>query len=245
MIDSSCSNQKKINFEKVAQIIVNSFWVFVIGSVAGSIIETIVGIFQNGLIEIRQGLVYGPFVPVYGFGLLVYYFSISKLKGYKKIFFVSMILGGITEYIFSYCQEKLFGTVSWDYSDLMFNINGRTSLLHCIYWGGFGIAFVKYLLPILIKLEKYSVNQKFRIASVICCMVMIINVGISYLAGIRNIERKNNLVADNIIEEFIDKNYSEEFIDKLYARKIKIDGESDLFTKVNETFQIMEFFNLN
>lgn len=240
MVDRNCRDEK---LEKIAQILVNSFWVFIIGSVAGSIIETIVGIFQNGLFEVRQGLVYGPFVPVYGFGLLVYYFSISKLRGYKKIFFLSMILGGITEYIFSYCQEKLFGTVSWDYSNLWFNLHGRTSLLHCIYWGVFGIAFVRYLLPILRRLEKYSLNKKFRIASSMCCMVMIINVGISYLAGIRNFERKHNLVADNIVEEFIDKNYPEEFVDKLYARKIKIEGESDLFTKVNETFQITEFLN--
>lgn len=236
--------KNKISINKIFEIVVKGFWIFIIGSIAGSIIETIVGIFQNGIIEIRQGLVYGPFVPVYGIGLLVYYFSISKINGYKKIFLLSMILGGITEYTFSYVQERLFGTVSWDYSNLLFNLNGRTSLLHCTYWGIFGIIFVRYMLPTLIKFEKYSKNIKFRFATALFIFVMIINVSISYLAGIRNYERKQNIIADNIIEEFIDENYSEEFIDKLYARKIKIDGKADLFQRVNETFQFEELLNI-
>lgn len=236
--------KKERNLNKIFEIIVNGFWIFIIGSIAGSIIETIVGIFQNGIVEIRQGLVYGPFVPVYGIGLVVYYFSISKIKSYKKIFLHSMLLGGITEYVFSYIQEKLFGTVSWDYSNLLFNINGRTSLLHCTYWGIFGIIFVKYLLPHLSKFEAYSKNKKFRFATAIFILVMSINISISYLAGVRNCERKQNIIADNIIEEFIDENYSEEFIDKLYARKIKIEGQADLLQKVNETFQINEILNI-
>ena len=236
--------KNSIKLNNICEIIVKGFWIFVIGSIAGSIIETIVGIFQNGIVEVRQGLVYGPFVPVYGIGLTVYYFTISKIKGYKKIFFVSMLLGGITEYLFSYVQERLFGTVSWDYSNLLFNINGRTSLLHCMYWGIFGIIFVKYMLPTLFKFEKYSKNNKFRIATALFILVMIVNISISYLAGVRNYERKQNIIADNIIEKFIDENYSEEFIDKLYARKIKIDGKADLIQRVNETFQFEELLNI-
>lgn len=236
--------QKGRNLNKIFEIIVNGFWIFIIGSIAGSIIETIVGIFQNGIVEIRQGLVYGPFVPVYGIGLVVYYFSISKIKEYKKIFLLSMLLGGITEYVFSYVQESLFGTVSWDYSNLLFNINGRTSLLHCTYWGVFGIIFVKYMLPYLSKFEVYSKNKKFRMATAIFILVMSVNISISYLAGIRNYERKKNVIADNVIEKFIDERYPEEFVDKLYARKIKIEGQSDLLQKVNETFQINDILNI-
>ena len=73
---------------------------------------------------------------------------------------------------------------------------------------------------------------------------MFVNISISYLAGVRNCERKQNIIADNIIEEFIDENYSEEFIDKLYARKIKIEGQADLLQKVNETFKINDILNI-
>lgn len=41
-------------------------WLFVIGSFIGYIVEMGVGFVQNGHFESRQGLIYGPFTPVYG-----------------------------------------------------------------------------------------------------------------------------------------------------------------------------------
>lgn len=215
---------KWLNKEKIKIVIngfIKAFWIFILGSIAGSIIETIVGIFQNGSLEIRQGLVYGPFVPVYGIGLVVYYFTLTKFKSYKKVFFASMILGAITEYAFSYMQEKSFGTVSWDYSNLIFNIHGRTSLLHSIYWGIFGILFVKYVYPILLKIEKYVYNNKFKFASTFVIIFMLGNITLSYFAGLRKCERQQNIEAGNAFEEFLDANYPDELINKIYAEKIK------------------------
>lgn len=84
----------------------------------------IVVLFQKGYFESRQGLIYGPFTPVYGIGGIAYYitFKLIKTRNKGKVFFVSMILGGLTEYIASYVQEKAFGTISWDYSYLLFNL---------------------------------------------------------------------------------------------------------------------------
>ena len=86
--------------------------------------------------ELRQGLIYGPFIPVYGIGAVIYYLILNNIniKSKWKIFLITMVLGGVTEYICSLVQEKVFGTISWDYSYLPFNFNGRTSLLHCTYW---------------------------------------------------------------------------------------------------------------
>ena len=41
------------------------FWIFLIGSVIGYIVEMIVALVQNGHFESRQGLVIGPFTQVY------------------------------------------------------------------------------------------------------------------------------------------------------------------------------------
>lgn len=41
-------------------------WLFVIGSFIGYVVEMCVGFVQNGYFESRQGLIYGPFTPVYG-----------------------------------------------------------------------------------------------------------------------------------------------------------------------------------
>lgn len=127
------------------------FWLFIIGSILGYIFEMIVVLFQKGYFESRQGLIYGPFTPVYGIGAIIYYLILNNIKKDNKIkiFFITAILGGITEYICSLVQEKVFGTISWDYSYLIFDINGRTSLLHCSYWGIAGILYVTYIDPFL------------------------------------------------------------------------------------------------
>ena len=111
---------------RIFQKIVKIFWIFIIGSILGYVIEMIVGLVQNGHFVSRQGLLIGPFIQVYGIGLVVYYLIISRLKNKRsiRIFIISMILGGTIEYLFSFFQEKLFGTISWDYCNLPFNFVG-------------------------------------------------------------------------------------------------------------------------
>ena len=141
--------------KKIIKELIIIFWVFIIGSILGYIFEMIVVLFQKGYFESRQGLIYGPFTPVYGIGGIVYYivFKLIKTREKSKVFLISMLLGGITEYLCSYIQEKAFGTISWDYSYLLFNINGRTSLLHCTYWGIAGILYITYIEPFVDKLK--------------------------------------------------------------------------------------------
>lgn len=41
------------------------FWLFIIESILGHIFEMIIVLFQKGHFETRQGLIYGPFIPVF------------------------------------------------------------------------------------------------------------------------------------------------------------------------------------
>ena len=105
-----------MNNKKIKNELIILFWLFIIGSIAGFIFEITVVFFQKGHFELRQGLIYGPFIPVYGIGAMFYYIVLSKIKIKNKvqIFLITMILGGITEYLCSFIQEKAFGTISWD-----------------------------------------------------------------------------------------------------------------------------------
>ena len=78
----------------------------------------IYGAVYTRTIVIRQGLVYGPFIQIYGMGAVAYYLLVSKIKNPKEAFFAGMIMGGTLEYLCSFFQEILFGTISWNYSDL-------------------------------------------------------------------------------------------------------------------------------
>ena len=197
------------------------FWVFIIGSIAGFIFEVIVVFFQKGHFELRQGLIYGPFIPVYGIGAMCYYIVLSKIKIKNKIqiFLITMILGGITEYLCSFIQEKAFGTISWDYSYLPFNINGRTSLLHCIYWGIGGVLYITYIDPFLNKMIDKTNIKAFDLITIILSIFIIFDISISWMAADRQTERKNNIEPENRLDIFLDKNYPDEYMNRIFNNK--------------------------
>lgn len=205
--------------ENIMQKLIKIFWIFIVGSIIGYIFEMIVGLLQNGHFVIRQGLIFGPFIQVYGVGLIVYYLVISNIKNktYIQIFFISMLLGGIVEYLFSYFQESWFGTISWDYSKLLFNLHGRTSLLHCLYWGIGGILFVKFILPFVNNLDNWYKNINFRYITAFLVLFITFDIIISSMAGIRQLERRNNIAPKGYMDIFLDKYYSDAKLEKIYS----------------------------
>lgn len=209
--------------EKWINQCIKIFWIFIIGSIIGYAVEMIVGLVQNGHFVSRQGLLFGPFAQVYGLGILAYYFVVPKIKGgYLKIFFVTMVLGGIVEYLCSYFQEILFGTISWNYSHLWFNINGRTSLLHCTYWGIGGVLFMKYIMPFIENIGKVTKNNYFKTVTALFAIFMIFNICVSSMAAIRQDERNREIAASSNIDAFFDKYYSDEVMDEIYENKIEV-----------------------
>ena len=201
------------------------FIIFMIGSILGYVVEMIVALVQNGHFVSRQGLLYGPFTPVYGIGILVYYIFLRIVKNRdKKIVFISsMILGGITEYLCSYIQEKAFGTVSWDYSNWLFNIDGRTTLIHCTYWGFAGLLYASYIEPLIPKIEEVVRNHKVKIMATSVAIFMVFNVAISSMAAIRQKERQENIAANSKIDVFLDNTYPDEYMDEVFENQKRVE----------------------
>ena len=208
-----------VDKESIIQKLTKIFWIFLIGSIIGYGIEMIVGLVQNGHFVSRQGLLFGPFIQVYGVGLVAYYLVISNIrkKSYIKIFFITMLLGGIVEYLFSYLQETWFGTISWDYSNLLFNIHGRTSLLHCLYWGIGGVLFVRFILPLIRNLNEWCKNTNFRYITAFLVLFITFDIVMSGMAGSRQLERKNNIAANGYIDNFFDEYYPDEKLEQIYS----------------------------
>lgn len=208
---------------KVLEEFMILFWLFILGSIIGYIFEMIVVLFQKGYFESRQGLIYGPFTPVYGIGMVVYYLVLKSMDTHNKIevFLVTMLLGGITEYICSFAQEKAFGTISWDYSHLCFNLNGRTSLLHCTYWGIAGVLYMTLISPRIVKFRNIlNINQtSLKVVTSLVLVFMVFNITISCIAAERQTERRKNIQPTNRIDLFLDEYYPDEYMDRVFANK--------------------------
>ncbi len=214
--------------KKVKQInkfILRCFWILVIGSVFGFFTEILYSLVYTRSLEIRRGLIYGPFIQVYGMGALAYYFLIRTEQNPKKVFFKGMILGGALEYLCSFFQELFFGNISWDYSHMILNFNGRTCIQYCFYWGVIGVVFLKAVYPILIKNDKYLDDMKVIIISYILMIFIIYDVAISIIATVRQNERAEGIEARNKFEEYLDQTYPDERLNKIYFNRQTIEGE--------------------
>lgn len=211
--------KKEIKDKKIINFIIRIFWIFIIGSVFGFFAEMIYTLVYTRTLQIRQGLIYGPFVQVYGIGAMAYYILISQVKEPKKAFFLGMAMGGILEYLCSFFQEIFFGTISWDYRNLFMNLNGRTCLLYCVYWGIIAVAFLKIIYPLLEKIDYLIYKKWVRVLTVFFIIFMTFDITISCIAADRQQKRRNNIPPKNKVEIFLDEHYPDELLNRVYNNK--------------------------
>ena len=112
------------------------FLIFIVYSFFGWIIESALRtVLEKGRL-INSGSLFGPFIPIYGFGataILLLESVIGSLPfPFKLLIFSSAAT--ILEYSTSYIIEKIFSVRFWDYSKDPWNINGRVCLLASIFW---------------------------------------------------------------------------------------------------------------
>ena len=137
------------------------FYIFMICNVIGYCVEMVFCYLKHGYWESRQSLIYGPFGLAYGLGgvLLSYLLFKDTKKAWWKVFIKSYIWGTVAEYICSIGEELVFGHVSWDYSKMPLNINGRVCFLYSCFWGLLGVLWIKAIYPIMSKaIEKIPVK---------------------------------------------------------------------------------------
>ena len=85
---------------------------------------------------VNRGFLYGPWLPIYGFGGLIVDIFLVPISHYPLLVFIAaIILTSIVEYIGSWALEKIFSIKLWDYSAHRFNINGRVCLLNSSLFG--------------------------------------------------------------------------------------------------------------
>lgn len=204
---------------RVINIIMKVFWIFVIGSIFGFFAEIIYAFIYTRDLEIRRGLIYGPFIQIYGIGALAYYILISKIQEPKKVFFIGMLMGGFLEYLCSFFQELFFGTISWDYTHEFLSINGRTCFIYCLYWGIIAILYLKFAYPLLNKIDFIIEYKQMKILTIFLMLFMTFDITISCMAAVRQQERRNAIPASGMVDQFLDKYYTDTFLDSIYNNK--------------------------
>lgn len=147
---------------------------FYLSSFIGWILESVFKTIQDKKIT-NSGFLYGPFVPIYGFGALIIYFLSFLLRNNSQLFQVTVysLSAVFLEYLVSFIFEKIFGMKLWDYRDEKFNIRGRICLKFSLIWALLVIFMVEIGQKVLFKTVFY-VPQDYVFIVVLCFTVYII-----------------------------------------------------------------------
>lgn len=204
-------------------------WVFIIGSVSGYVVETLYSFIRLGVFESRQGLIYGPFSQVYGFGAIVMILLLTPAarRGDGWLFVGGALIGGVFEAACSFFQERMFGSTSWDYTDLSFAFfGGRTNLMYMLFWGALALIFMKYIYPALVKSIDWMTTRPKHFFTTVVAVFLSINMILSALAVNRWSKRQAGLPANNIVEKWLDDKYPNQVLEEIYPNMTFVDNVS-------------------
>ena len=129
------------------------FLIFLTGCLVGWIYEEIFYWITEGLFR-NRGVLYGPWLPIYGIGALGIY-ALKPLKKYTvRLFLLCTVVAGVVEYMTGYLGIHYFGLRLWDYHGLFLNIDGIVCFRSVVSFGVMGMVFHYLLEPLGEKLYR-------------------------------------------------------------------------------------------
>ena len=232
MEEKSLTTINKEPFAKGYYNFYKLFLLFMIGSLIGDFYEVALHFLKHGEFITRSALIYGPFNPIYGIGFVMFVLILGKVKKTYQLFLLGSGIGGLFEYSCSFIQEKLFGSLSWDYKDLFLNINGRTTVIIAMFWGILAVLVVKFIAPFFSSMIERLPASFGKPMTIFLVVFMVLNIIISALAVYRDSERHKNIAPKNQIDVFLDKYYPRETIEKVYNNAVYV-STKDKTTEAN------------
>ena len=194
--------------------IIEIIWLFIVGSFLGFLLETVWHYLKYGTIINKQGLLYGPFKPIYGFGLIIVIISMVKFKNKNILmqFSMGVLIGSAFEYISSLFQEYIFGTSTWDYANFNYNIGGRIYLPYSLAWGVIALICLYFIYPFVKwTLEKTPLKIK-KLLTIIVSIFMAFNIIMTVLATVGYAKRANNISKSGTVFKAIDELYPDTYM---------------------------------
>ena len=194
----------------------NLFWIFVVASILGLIIEVIyhMAVVDPGVYQDRAGMLFGPFSPIYGFGAVLMTLALNRFhnKNIILIFLVSAVIGGAFEFFVSWFMETAFGAKAWDYTGTFLSIDGRTNGMFMAMWGVLGVVWIKLFLPIMLKLVNRIPWKARYTVTTVCAALMIAN-GVMTLQALDCwYERLSGKAPETPITQFYDEHFDNDWM---------------------------------
>lgn len=164
---------------------------FIMYAIIGWLYEVFLEVFIYGWGFSNRGVLFGPYLPVYGTGTLVFiicFYKLIKGKDVKRkliflpiIFILCMVSATILELITSYICEFFTGSWPWQtYSSYKYNFDARIALSPSIRFGLGGVIFLYLLQPLFEKIINIFKTKTLNIISLIILFILVIDMIFSF-----------------------------------------------------------------
>ena len=166
----------------------NIFLIFMACSFLGWIYEVLVGIFETHVGYVNRGYLFGPYLPIYGFGGLMLIALLTKVRDKKiyigsfplsfiSVFLITMFITTAIELFGSYFIEFLIGDWLWDYSNYFCNFEGRIALWSSVKFGISGLIIIYIVEPLINLCIKRSGKIAINVFSLVLAVIFLIDLG--------------------------------------------------------------------
>lgn len=171
--------------KKVLKKIKNNMVYFICFSFIGWIYEVAIFLIEDHIF-VNRGVLFGPWLPVYGCGGFIIYCLFNRLKNksvrickinirplllFTYITIVSATVELLTTYIIDFLKDDW--TKLWYYGDRFMNFQGRIALVPSIKFGLIGVFAIYLILPLIDKLKNTKKKNIINITNIIILIFMI------------------------------------------------------------------------
>lgn len=147
---------------------------------------------------VNRGFLNGPLCPIYGFGCVGIICALTPVKdNLILLFFGSMLLTSLLEFLTGFLLGKLFKQKWWDYSKEPFNIMGYVCLRMSLLWGFACVFVIKLIHPVFETLVLKLAYPANLIISLVLYAILLADLIVSVfqlIAHKKNIRKYNELV---------------------------------------------------
>lgn len=175
------TNKKKI------EIVRDIFIFFIVYCIIGWIFEELVFLVEDHILY-NRGFLFGPWLPIYGFGgiIITALFFKTKNKPVKVgkinirpliIYFEACIIATVVELTATYIIDFTGGNFKtlWDYSQNFMNFQGRIALIPDAKFGVIALLAIYGVQPILKKIIETKKQKMFNVFVVIIAILFAID----------------------------------------------------------------------
>ena len=148
------------------------FLIFLTGCVTGWIYEAFFYWITEGMLQ-NRGVLYGPWLPIYGIGALGIY-AMKPLKSRPFLLFLLCVgVTGVVEYVIGFVGIHFFGLRLWDYRGLFWNIQGIVCLRSVVSFGVLGLVFHYLLEPRAERWVKQAVPRMVHVGCTVAALLFL------------------------------------------------------------------------